>query len=144
MGERTVTAEQRRQMIAEAAYLRAEQRGFDGGDPLRDWLEAEAEVDARLGPEPERDAVLAQFEERLATTRKKLQALRRKAASIEADARAEWQQDLERLASLRDTLETRLHDLHGEGRHVVQKVREQGVAALRGYLLSERAKLVDE
>jgi hypothetical protein len=35
-------------MIAEVAYFRAEARGFEGGDPVRDWLEAEAEVDAVL------------------------------------------------------------------------------------------------
>jgi hypothetical protein len=34
----------RRQMVAEAAYFRAERRGFSGGDPVADWLEAEAEV----------------------------------------------------------------------------------------------------
>jgi hypothetical protein len=38
----------RRQMIAEAAYLRAEQRGFGSGDPLEDWLAAEREVDTQL------------------------------------------------------------------------------------------------
>ncbi|WP_366912080.1 DUF2934 domain-containing protein, partial [Ferrovum sp.] len=31
-----------------AAYYRAEHRGFNGGDTLADWLEAEAEVDALL------------------------------------------------------------------------------------------------
>jgi hypothetical protein len=35
-------------LIAEAAYFRAEARGFAGGDPVRDWLAAEAEVDAVL------------------------------------------------------------------------------------------------
>jgi hypothetical protein len=38
----------RQQMIAEAAYLRAEQRGFSAGDPLDDWLAAEREVDLLL------------------------------------------------------------------------------------------------
>jgi hypothetical protein len=42
------TSGQRQQMIAEAAYLKAERRGFDGGDAVRDWCEAEAEIDARL------------------------------------------------------------------------------------------------
>nr|WP_305775476.1 DUF2934 domain-containing protein [Ferrovum sp.] len=37
-------------MIAVAAYYRAERRGFNGGDTLADWLEAEAEVDALLQP----------------------------------------------------------------------------------------------
>jgi hypothetical protein len=39
----------REEMIAVAAYFRAEHRGFDGGDPVADWLAAEAEVDAALG-----------------------------------------------------------------------------------------------
>lgn len=33
------------QMIAEAAYYRAQARGFAPGRELDDWLEAEAEVD---------------------------------------------------------------------------------------------------
>ena len=40
--------DQRRQMIAEAAYFRAERRGFSGGDSVGDWIEGEAEVDERL------------------------------------------------------------------------------------------------
>ena len=32
-------------MIAEAAYFRAERRGFQGGCPIQDWLEAECEID---------------------------------------------------------------------------------------------------
>lgn len=42
-----ISAEARRQMIAEAAYFRAQRRGFQG-DPDRDWIEAEAEIDALL------------------------------------------------------------------------------------------------
>lgn len=40
--------ELRYEMIAHAAYLRAEQRGFAPGQELDDWLAAAAEVDARL------------------------------------------------------------------------------------------------
>jgi hypothetical protein len=40
-----VTPEERQKMIAEAAFLRAEQRGFAGGDPTDDWLRAEADID---------------------------------------------------------------------------------------------------
>ena len=43
-----VTAEEREHMIAEAAYYLAERRDFQGGDPIQDWLEAEAEIDHRL------------------------------------------------------------------------------------------------
>ena len=35
-------------MIAESAYLRAEARGFKGGDPVQDWLDSERDVDALL------------------------------------------------------------------------------------------------
>src|SRR3569832_764371 len=45
---RAVSAEEREMMIAQAAYLRAEQRGFMGGDPDAAWLEAVAEIDSRL------------------------------------------------------------------------------------------------
>jgi Protein of unknown function (DUF2934) len=45
---RSVSAEQRNSMIAESAYLRAEARGFQGGDPVQDWLDGEKEVDALL------------------------------------------------------------------------------------------------
>jgi hypothetical protein len=35
-------------MIAEAAYYRAEQRGFEPGQELADWCTAEGEVDDML------------------------------------------------------------------------------------------------
>lgn len=44
-GKTAVTADERQRMIAEAAYFRAEARGFRDGDPLEDWLVAEAEID---------------------------------------------------------------------------------------------------
>ncbi|HUX65496.1 DUF2934 domain-containing protein [Sulfuricella sp.] len=43
----TVTPEQRFCMIAEAAYFHAERRGFRG-DPVQDWIAAEAEIAALL------------------------------------------------------------------------------------------------
>jgi len=46
---RTVaTSGERHRMIAEIAFLRAERRGFKGGDPVEDWLEAEQEVDSSI------------------------------------------------------------------------------------------------
>ena len=44
----SIDAEQRQQMIAEEAYLIAERRGFEGGDPALDWAEAETAVNNRL------------------------------------------------------------------------------------------------
>lgn len=46
-----VPGEDRRRLIAEAAYFRAEQRGFVPGQELEDWLAAEIDVDALLGEE---------------------------------------------------------------------------------------------
>jgi hypothetical protein len=43
-----VGPERRAALIAEAAYYRAEQRGFAPGHETEDWLAAEAEVDAKL------------------------------------------------------------------------------------------------
>ncbi len=38
--------EDRAHRIAEAAYFLARQRGFSGGDPVQDWLEAEQMIDS--------------------------------------------------------------------------------------------------
>jgi hypothetical protein len=46
--DQEVSDEVRRAMISEAAYLRAEQRGFVSGYELEDWLLAEREIDALL------------------------------------------------------------------------------------------------
>ena len=45
---RFVDPEKRAALIAEAAYYRAEKRGFAPGHAAQDWLAAEAEVDAKL------------------------------------------------------------------------------------------------
>jgi hypothetical protein len=37
-----------RRQIAEAAYLRAKERGFEPGHELEDWVEAESEVMGRI------------------------------------------------------------------------------------------------
>jgi len=41
-------AAERHEQVAVAAYFHAEHRGFNGGDPVADWLAAEAEIDAAL------------------------------------------------------------------------------------------------
>ncbi|MEZ5540854.1 MAG: DUF2934 domain-containing protein [Pseudomonadota bacterium] len=43
-----MTPEERRQMIAVAAYHRAQQRGFARGAEVEDWLEAEKEIEILL------------------------------------------------------------------------------------------------
>jgi hypothetical protein len=46
--DRTLSESERRHMIAEAAYYLAENRGFADGDPMRDWIAAEAQIEAQL------------------------------------------------------------------------------------------------
>ena len=46
-------AEDLRRQIAEAAYYKSEQRGFEPGGEEKDWLDAESELKARLGPRPQ-------------------------------------------------------------------------------------------
>jgi hypothetical protein len=43
-----VGPERRAALIAEAAFFRAEKRGFTPGHEVEDWLAAESEVDAKL------------------------------------------------------------------------------------------------
>ena len=38
------SAQERERLVAQAAYFRAEKRGFAPGGELQDWVEAEAEV----------------------------------------------------------------------------------------------------
>jgi hypothetical protein len=48
-------SDSREARIAEAAYWRAEQRGFAPGGELEDWLEAEKEVDTSSRSDREQD-----------------------------------------------------------------------------------------
>lgn len=43
-GAREIDVQQWQQQVAEAAYFRAELRGFVGGSPEQDWFEAENEL----------------------------------------------------------------------------------------------------
>jgi hypothetical protein len=43
-----VDTAERQRLIAEAAYLMAERRGFQTGDPAQDWINAEEEVNRML------------------------------------------------------------------------------------------------
>jgi Protein of unknown function (DUF2934) len=42
------SSEDTRRQIAEAAYFRAKERGFEPGHELEDWIEAESEVMGRI------------------------------------------------------------------------------------------------
>jgi len=53
-------SDERQRMIEQAAYFRAQQRGFNGGDPLEDWLVAEREINRLLpGPQQQKQEIVA-------------------------------------------------------------------------------------
>jgi len=124
MSQHKVSVGQRQQMIAEAAYLRAERRGFSGGDTVRDWCEAEAEVDARLR-QFEDEHLVERIEQVLVAVGKKLAPLRRNVARLSTEARSEWQKDLDKLVALRDALRPKLAELREQGEQAGHKLREQ-------------------
>src|SRR5690606_29151245 len=116
---RTVSAHRRREMIAEAAYFRAEKRNFTGGDPVADWVAAEAEVDALLGnarasraaakaqrtpvkgdkaPQSLAHELAERLEEAATAATRRLATLRRKVARITGKERGDFELDVERLA----------------------------------------------
>lgn len=53
-GQTRFTGEELSRMVAEAAYFRAQQRGFISGHEVDDWLDAEQEMLAKLlsAPQP--------------------------------------------------------------------------------------------
>lgn len=145
MSQTKLTASERQRMIAEAAYFKAERRGFAGGDPLRDWCEAEAEVDARIR-RLEIDQWLDRLEEGMAATTKRIAALKRRMAGLSSDARAEWQRDVDRLKTLREALKPTLAELRRQGEDAGAKLREQAeklraeIADVMARLAARRAK----
>jgi len=99
-----VSADERRRLIAEAAYFRALERGFTGGDSLRDWLEAEKEVDARFDRLPY-DVRLELLYERLARANEKLREL---VAAFRRDEECLRAEELEKAHKLRNAYCERL------------------------------------
>ncbi|HUW36865.1 MAG TPA: DUF2934 domain-containing protein [Rhodocyclaceae bacterium] len=109
---------QRDQMIAVAAYFRAERRGFLGGDPNADWLEAEAEIDRVLRSVPDIEpggSPKQFFQEKLEAQIKELdgniEGLKLKTRALKAKTRAEYEKQIEALADKRDELHERLLEL---------------------------------
>lgn len=109
-----VTEEQRRQMIAEAAYFRAERRGFGGGDAVGDWIEAETEIDKRLR-RADPSHLLASLDQGIAAATKKVSSMKRKASTVAVSARAGLQRDVEQLVQLRDFVRSKAKELRAEG-----------------------------
>ena len=125
---RKFSAEQREQMIAEAAYYRAEGRGFADGDPFLDWLDAEREIDALLNV-PKAESWLKHLESQLSTGRERLTTLKQGITSKGKTARAELKRDLEKLDEKLDSFESKLRELRDRGEKVTQRARQQAEKA---------------
>jgi hypothetical protein len=120
-----INDEERREMIAKAAYFRAERRGFCGGDPVTDWLEAETGVDAELARHNALDALDA----RLALANERLQALKKRFAGMKSEVRDELADDLAKLQELRDSFHSKVEVIRTQGEHVSEKARQQAEKA---------------
>ncbi len=95
-----VSADERHQMIAAAAYHRYEQRGRAAGDPMTDWLEAEREVDSLLGQQGTtlaermaagKTAFLRSLTARLAESQTQLEGLAVKAKAANSTVRRAYE-----------------------------------------------------
>jgi hypothetical protein len=111
-----VTPQQRYQMIAEAAYFLAERRGFAGGDPAQDWLEAEAEIDRILqagagGGHTSKEAFQAALELQLRDIDARLEEMKLKASLAKLELRDEYEKQLQSLTAKRVAAQAKLNDL---------------------------------
>lgn len=121
-GNQLPAPEQRHFMIAEAAYYRAECRRFQGGDPVSDWLEAEAEIEAMLRGVSEpgkentaKEAFQEKLEMQLREWDKKLDGLKGKAKKAKADLRHDLEAQLEALRAKRAAAQDKLQELRQRG-----------------------------
>ncbi len=58
----SIARQDRQHMIAEAAYYIAAHRGFNGGDPVQDWIEAERQINRVLPSPKQQKEELAAYE----------------------------------------------------------------------------------
>jgi chromosome segregation ATPase len=123
--------EQREQMIAEAAYRRAQQRDFQGGDPVNDWLEAEREVDRMLSESASAEdkpsavsGLVQQLESRIKGLDQDMARLMERARGVQADVREDIERELERLKPLRAAAEQRLTELRGRSGVALEEIKK--------------------
>lgn len=125
------SAGKRREMIAVAAYYRAERRGFLNGEELGDWLEAEAEVEhlleAQAGNDPKTSAK-HRFQQKLEAQLKdwdvRLDELKVKARDAKTEIRAEFEVQLEALAGKRALAQEKLQELRRHGEWAWEDLRD--------------------
>lgn len=119
-GTAAITDEHRHQMIATAAYYRAERRGFLDGDSVADWLEAEAQIDRMLeqsliSTTPAQGAAKRTFTEGLALELRrfdaKVEELADRTRRAKRTVRVKYEKQIEALAEKRAAADRQLRDL---------------------------------
>lgn len=110
-----ITREQRYQMIAEAAYFRAQCQDFCG-NPAQDWIEAEADINRALlqSGQSELSPKLAfqqKLEEQLQELDTLLGNLKLQASLGKAELRTEIEKQLEVLGQKRSAAQSKLNEL---------------------------------
>jgi hypothetical protein len=118
---RRIGTKERRRMIAEAAYFRAERRTAGRPDPVRDWLEAEAETDAQYEIAP-LESALETLTERLHEAN---EHLRQTVVELRAEAREEWYAEIRRAKELRDLFSAKLEELRVQTGEAEQTLNRQ-------------------
>ena len=123
-----VSSERRKEMITKAAYFRAHKRGFSGDEQLKDWLEAESEVDASLAASlPDETIDHKKYFEKLRAQvddyGERLRKLRAKAKKIGADVRHELVDDLAELSTTRNELRKKLTELQHKSKQQQTEIK---------------------
>ena len=119
-----VTPEERHRMIAETAYFLAHDRGFTGGDPVADWIEAEHIVDQQMCA-LSTARMLESLESGVATAAKTLTVIKRRVSTLAENARSELSADVERLDGLKVSLRSKLAELRERGDQAGEKALRQ-------------------
>ncbi len=124
----SVTPEERHRMIAETAYFLAQERGFHGGDPVADWIEAERRVDRQLLTVTAARLV-EHLESGVVAASKSLTSLKRRVSTKAASARAELSADVEKLDALKRSLQSRLEEIKDRSAEVSKSALHQAEKA---------------
>lgn len=122
----------REEMIAVAAYFRAERRGFAPGDTHADWLAAAAEIDRLLGDESAGQDQAAKakqkFQKQLVAQLKewdaKLDEWTEKAAAAKSKTRNEYQKQLDLIVAQREIAEKKLLELRSHSVDAWEDVKD--------------------
>ncbi len=127
-------AKNQQEMIAVAAYYRAERRGFQEGDPVADWLEAEVEIDQMFPVEPgqgmsAKQSLQQKLEAQLEEWDEKLKEVKSKTKESTAKTRAEVEKQLHSVAAKRAVAEEKLAELRKRSEYAWEDLRDGTVKA---------------